>query len=64
MRPRSRAGCSEVSQPCRLASGTVTLFFWAAASDGDRLNAVMAGTKDLNGQESTFYLYIGALTRQ
>jgi hypothetical protein len=24
----------------------------------------MAGTKDMNGQQSTFYLYIGALTKQ
>jgi hypothetical protein len=52
------------TQTCQLASGTVTLLFWSAASDGNRQNAVMAGTKNLNGQESNFYLYIGALTKQ
>jgi hypothetical protein len=52
------------TQTCWLASGMVRLFFWAAASDGDHQNSVMAGIKDLNGQASTFYLYIGALTKQ
>jgi hypothetical protein len=52
------------TQTCRLASGTVTLFFWSAASDGEHENSVMAGIKDRNGQESNFYLYIGALTKQ
>jgi hypothetical protein len=52
------------TQTCQLASGTMTLLFWSAASDGDRQNAVMAGIKDRNGQESNFYLYIGALTKQ
>ena len=52
------------TQTCQLASGTVTLLFWSAASDGDHQNSVMAGVKDLNGQESNFYLYIGALTKQ
>jgi hypothetical protein len=52
------------TQTCRLASGTVTLLFWSAASDGDHQNSVMAGIKDRNGQESNFYLYIGALTKQ
>jgi hypothetical protein len=52
------------TQTCQLASGTVTLLFWSAASDGDRQNAVMAGIKDVNGQESNVYLYIGALTKQ
>jgi hypothetical protein len=52
------------TQTCRLATGTVRLFFWSAASDGEHENAVMAGTKDANGQRSTFYLYIGALTKQ
>lgn len=52
------------TQTCQLASGTVTLFFWSAASDGDRQNSVMAGIKDLNGQASNLYLYIGALTKQ
>jgi hypothetical protein len=52
------------TQTCQLATGTVTLFFWSAASDGEHENAVMAGTKDMNGQQSTFYLYIGALTKQ
>jgi hypothetical protein len=42
----------------------VTLSFWSTASDGDHQNSVMAGSKDLNGQTSTFYLYIGALTKQ
>jgi hypothetical protein len=51
-------------QTCQLATGTVRLLFWSAASDGERQNAVMAGVKDLNGQQSTFYLYIGALTKQ
>jgi hypothetical protein len=52
------------TQTCQLASGTITLSFWSAASDGEHQNSVMAGTKDLNGQESNFYLYIGALTKQ
>jgi hypothetical protein len=52
------------TQTCRLGGGMVRLFFWAAASDGDHQNSVMAGIKDLNGQESNFYLYIGALTKQ
>jgi hypothetical protein len=52
------------TQTCQLATGTVTLFFWSAASDGEHENSVMAGAKDVNGQTSTFYLYIGALTRQ
>jgi hypothetical protein len=52
------------TQTCQLASGTVTLLFWSAASDGEHQNAVMAGIEDRNGQESTFYLYIGALTKQ
>jgi hypothetical protein len=52
------------TQTCQLAIGTVTVFFWSAASDGDHQNAVMAGVKNLNGEESTFYLYIGALTKQ
>lgn len=52
------------TQTCQLASGTVTLFFWAAASGGDHQNTVMAGIKDLNGEQSNFYLYIGALTKQ
>jgi hypothetical protein len=52
------------TQTCQLASGTVTLFFWSAASDGEHENSVMAGSEDVNGQTSTFYLYIGALTRQ
>jgi hypothetical protein len=51
------------TQTCQLASGTVTLLFWAAASDGDHQNAVMAGITDVNGQESNFYLYIAALTK-
>jgi hypothetical protein len=52
------------TQTCQLATGTVTLLFWSAASDGEHQNAVMAGTKDMNGQQSSFYLYIGALTKQ
>jgi hypothetical protein len=52
------------TQSCQLATGTVRLLFWSLASDGDHQNAVMAGSKDLNGHESTFYLYIGALTKQ
>jgi hypothetical protein len=52
------------AQTCQLATGTVRVFFWSAASDGDHQNSVMAGTKDENGQTSTFYLYIGALTKQ
>jgi hypothetical protein len=52
------------TQTCQLATGTVTLFFWSAASDGEHQNAVMAGTKDVHGQQSSFYLYIGALTKQ
>jgi hypothetical protein len=52
------------TQTCQRATGAVTLFFWSAASDGEHENSVMAGVKDLNGQTSNFYLYIGALTRQ
>jgi hypothetical protein len=52
------------TQTCELASGTVTLLFWSAASDGEHQNSVMAGVKDLSGQVSNFYLYIGALTKQ
>jgi hypothetical protein len=52
------------TQTCQLATGTVTLYFWSAASDGEHEDSVMAGSKDLNGQTSTFYLYIGALTKQ
>jgi hypothetical protein len=52
------------SQTCRLATGSVTIFFWSAASDGEHENSIMAAVKDLNGQKSTFYLYIGALTRR
>jgi hypothetical protein len=51
------------TQTCHLATGTVALFFWSAASDGEHENSVMAGVKDLNGQASAFYLYIGALTK-
>jgi hypothetical protein len=42
----------------------VTLLFWSAASDGEHENSVMAGSTDLNGRQSNFYLYIGALTKQ
>jgi hypothetical protein len=52
------------TQTCQLATGTVTLLFWSAASDGVHENAVMAGSTDLDGQQSNFYLYIGALTKQ
>jgi hypothetical protein len=52
------------TQTCQLASGTVTLFFWSAASDGEHEDSVMAGSEDVNGQTSTFLSYIGALTRQ
>jgi hypothetical protein len=52
------------TQTCQLATGTVTLLFWSAASDGEHQNSVLAGVKDLNGEQSTFYLYIGALTKQ
>jgi hypothetical protein len=52
------------TQTCHLASGTVTLLFWSAASDGEHENSVMAGSTDLNGQQSNFYLFIGALTKQ
>jgi hypothetical protein len=52
------------TQTCQLATGTVTLYFWSAASDGEHEDSVMAGSKDLNGQTATFYLYIGALTKQ
>jgi hypothetical protein len=58
------AELNPTAQTCQLATGTVTLFFWSAASDGEHENAVMAGAKDVNGQQSTFYLYIGALTKQ
>jgi hypothetical protein len=58
------AELNPATQTCQLATGTVTLLFWSAASDGEHQNALMAGIKDLNGQESTFYLYIGALTKQ
>jgi Berberine and berberine like len=52
------------TQTCQLATGTVTLLFWSAASDGEHENSVMAGSTDLDGQQSNFYLYIGALTKQ
>jgi hypothetical protein len=52
------------TQTCQLASGTVRLFFWSAASDGEHESSVMAGVKDMNGRQATFYLYIGALTKQ
>jgi hypothetical protein len=52
------------TQTCQLATGTVTLLFWSAASDGEHENSVMAGSTDLNGRQSNLYLYIGALTRQ
>jgi hypothetical protein len=52
------------TQTCQLASGTVTLFFWSAASGSEHQNSVMAGVKDLSGRVSNFYLYIGALTKQ
>jgi hypothetical protein len=43
------------TQTCQVASGTVTLLFWSAASDGEHQNSVMAGIKDVNGQESNSY---------
>jgi hypothetical protein len=52
------------AQSCQLATGTVRVLFWSAASDGEHQHAVMAGTRDVDGQQSTFYLYIGALTKQ
>jgi hypothetical protein len=52
------------TQTCQLATGTVRVFFWSAASDGDHQHSVMAGVRDRYGQQSTFYLYIGALTKQ
>jgi hypothetical protein len=52
------------TQTCQLATGAVTLLFWSAASDGVHEHSVMAGSTDRNGQQSNFYLYIGALTKQ
>jgi len=52
------------TQTCQLAAGTLTITFWCAASDGEHEASIMAGLKDENGQQSNFYLYVGALTKQ
>lgn len=56
------AELSPSTQTCELAQGTKTITFWSIASDGSHANSMMAGASDRNGQRSTFYLYIGALT--
>jgi hypothetical protein len=58
------AELAPASQTCQLATGTIRLFFWSVVSDGEHANSMLAATKDLNGQTSNVYLYIGELTRQ
>jgi hypothetical protein len=48
-------------QTCQTLLGTVTVRFWAIASDGEHQASVMAGVDERGGR---FLLSIGSLTKQ
>src|SRR5262245_51440831 len=50
-------------QTCHLAQGTVSLRYWAIATDGLHDNTFMSGSEDLNGEHTNTYLFIGSLTK-
>jgi hypothetical protein len=61
---RARGNTTELepaSQTCETTQGTVTLTFWATASDGTRQSSVMAGTDEHGGR---FLLSVGSLTKR
>jgi hypothetical protein len=57
------AELNPATQTCQLATGTVSLRYWAVATDGEHADFFMAGSDNLNGQQKNFYLFIGALTK-
>jgi hypothetical protein len=64
---RTRGNTAELQpagQTCRLSASTEQLNFWSIASDGKRQASIMNGVIEKDGEQSTFVLSVGSLTKQ